>query len=114
MHFSSSQLKVVCLMLPTIAMAASVASGGSTSIGTGQLHLLTPQNLSATSVGRISYCKHDDDPYLFTSSLNYTFPSTPSISESFLSSVGINLNDDTYPFDCFLEIPGGIVVFEVC
>lgn len=114
MQLSSIQLKLAWLLLPTVATAASVASGGLTSIGTGQLNLLTPQNLSTSSVGRISYCKHDDDPYTFTSSLNYTFPRTPSISESFLSSAGLTLNDDTYPFDCFLEIPGGIVVFEVC
>ncbi|CAD6590489.1 MAG: hypothetical protein ASARMPREDX12_004390 [Alectoria sarmentosa] len=113
MQRSSIQSKLIWLLLPAVAMAASPPSSGSTFVGTGQLNLLTPQNLSTTSIGRVTYCKHDDDPYTFTSSLNYTFPSTPSISESFLASAGIDPNQDTYPFDCFLEIPGGIVVFEI-
>ncbi|KAF6217440.1 hypothetical protein HO133_006910 [Letharia lupina] len=95
-------------------MAATPPSSGSTTSGTGQLNLLTPQNLSTISLGRATYCKHDDDdPFHFTSSLNNTFPSTPAIPESYLESAGLTTNQETYPFDCFLELPGGVVVFEI-
>lgn len=113
MQLSFTQLKLMWLLLPALAMAAGPIAGGLTTIGTGQLNLLTPQNLSATSINRVTYCKHEDDPYQFTSSLNYTFPSTPSLPESSLESAGLTRNQEIWPFDCFLEIPGGIVVFEV-
>lgn len=109
------QSKPLWLLLPTLAMAATPPRSGSTTSGTGQLNLLTPQNLSTISLGRATYCKHDDDdPFHFTSSLNNTFPSTPAISESYLESAGLTTSQETYPFDCFLELPGGVVVFEVC
>ena len=114
MQLSSIQLKLLWLSLPVLAMAAAPPLGAGTRIGTGQLNLLTPETLNNTSIGRVAYCKHDDDPYHFVSSLNNTFPDTPAISQSFLTSAGINESEGTYPFDCFLEIPGGIVVFEVC
>lgn len=113
MQLFSMQSKLIWLLVPTVAMAASPLSGGLTAIGTGQLNLVNPQNLSATPLGRAIYCKHDDDPYRFISSLNYTFPSTPSIPESFLASADLVTNQDIHPFDCFLELPGGIIVFEV-
>ena len=67
---------------------------------------------------RLSYCKHDD-PYPpwdppYRSSLNNTFPETPDISQAFLDSVGITQGEGSYPFDCFVEVPGGVVVLEVC
>lgn len=114
MQLPSVQSNIVWLLLLPIAMAASPLPGGLTRIGTGQLSLLTPNNLSTTSIGRMTYCKRPDDPDQFTSSLNYTFPRTPSISESSLRAAGIDPNDDTYSFDCFLEIPpAGVVTFEV-
>lgn len=117
MQLSSIQSKLVWLLLPAVSMALNLTQGGSTTSGNGQINLLTPQSLSMTSLGRIAHCKPNDDPYgsfTFTSSLNNTFPSTPNISESFLKSAGFTTNQETYPFDCFIEIPGGIVVFEVC
>ena len=114
MQLSSIQLKLLWLSLTVLAMAATPPLGTGTRIGTGQLNLLTPETPNTTSINRAVYCKHDDDPYHFISSLNYTFPDTPAISQSFLTSAGINESEGTYPFDCFLEIPGGIVVFEVC
>lgn len=106
-------VKLLWLLLPAVAVALTPITPGSTPVGTGELDLLIPQNLSSISVGRMAYCKHDDDPYRFVSSLNNTFPITPSIPESFLTSAGIALNESSYPFDCFLELPGGIFVFEV-
>ena len=113
MHFQSALKILPWLLLPVIAMAANPPLGGSTTIGTGRLSLLTSQNLSTIDIKRAVYCTHGE-PYIFTSSLNNTFPKTPPISQSFLASAGFTHNDDTYPFDCFIEVPGGVVVFEVC
>lgn len=115
MQLFSIQSTSAWLLLPAFAVALSVPIGGSTTGGTGQLNLLTPQNLSTTSLGRAVYCKPEDPygPDLFKSSRNITFLSTPNIPESFLKSAGLAPDQETYPFDCFLEMPGGIVVFEV-
>ena len=119
MQLSSLQSNLSWLLLPAIAVALVPASDDSETIGTNALNLVTPRNLSTTSIGRIAHCKPDpddpDDPYVFTSSLNHTFPGTPPINESFLASAGLREPFiDSKPFDCFVEIPGGIIVFEVC
>ena len=113
MQLSSTQLTLSWLLLPVLAMAATTPVGGLTTIGTGQLNLLTPQHLNTTTLGRAVHCAHDD-PYHFTSSLNNTFPDTPALSQSDMISKGLDPEGGDYPFDCFLELPGGIVVFEVC
>ena len=106
-------------------MAATNPAGTSGSDRAGQLSLVRPgplnvtlQQLNQTAIHRVAYCRHDDpDPPFdppYTSSLNYTFPDTPAINRSFLESVGFVVGEDDYAFDCFVEIPGGIVVFEVC
>lgn len=85
------------------------ATGGVTNSANGVLGLMTPQ------VGRAAYCKHDDqDPYRFVSSLNNTFPDTPNLSQSDITNTGFSLNPQSdFTFDCFLELPTGVVVFEV-
>ena len=101
----------VWLLLPAFAMALNVPIGGSTTGGTGQLNLLTLQNLSTTSLNRLVHCK-PEDPYgldLFTSSRNTTFLSTPNITESFRKSAG----QETHAFYCTIDLPGGIVSFDV-
>ena len=114
MQLSSTQSPLSWLLLPVLALAATLSSGGSTKVGTGQLNLLTPQHLDTTTLGRAVYCKNED-PYQFTSSRNYTFPDTPAISKSDMVNAGFEPNDGgEYPFDCFMELPGGYVVFEVC
>lgn len=123
MQLSLIQSKLLCLLLlPALAMTAAPPVRRSTRIGTGQLNLVNSQHVNISGPlnfpNRISYCKHDDDyppwdpPY--RSSLNNTFPETPDISQAFLDSAGISRSEDNFPFDCFLELPGGIVVFEVC
>lgn len=112
MQLSAIQPKLVWLLLPVLALAASPSRRFSSTLTSG-LNLLTPQNLSTTSLGRAAYCKpHDPDPYgppiPFTSSLNYTFPKTPSLAE-----LGLNEGEGEWPFDCFIELPGGYVVFEI-
>lgn len=103
-------------------MTAAPPVRRSTRIGTGQLNLVNSPHVNISRLlnlpKRISYCKHDDryppwDPP-YRSSLNNTFPETPDISQSFLDSVGITQGEGNYPFDCFVELPGGVVVFEVC
>ena len=114
MQLSSTQLPLSWLLLPVLALAATPSSGGLTKVGTGQLNLLTPQHLDTTTLGRAVYCKNED-PYQFTSSRNYTFPDTPAISKPAMVNAGFEPNDGgEYPFDCFMELPGGYVVFEVC
>ena len=96
-------------------MAANRPVGGGTAIGTGQLQLVTPHTLNITDLKRAAYCKKDDDwPGHFVSSLNYTFPDTPPLSAADLKSAGLDPGADDFSFDCFLELPGGIVTFEVC
>lgn len=115
MQLSRIQSALTWLLLPALAMAASLPLDGSTTVGNGQLNLITPSNLSATLPNRAVYCKSPDDPYPpFISSLNYTFPPTPSLSE-ILASLGVSHSAESYSFDCFLELPpGGLVTFEVC
>lgn len=122
MQLSSLQSRLSWLFLPAIAVALVPASDDSQTIGNNVLDLVTPQNLSTTPIDRVAYCKHDPDdpddpdgPWVFTSSLNYTFPSTPPINESFLAAAGLRDPDvKSKPFDCFIELPGGLIVFEVC
>ena len=114
MQLSSTQSPLSWLLLPILALAATPSSGGLTKVGTGQLDLLTPQHLDTTTLGRAVYCKNED-PYQFISSRNYTFPDTPPISKTDMVNAGFEPNDGgEYPFDCFMELPGGYVVFEVC
>ena len=113
MQLSSTQSTLSWLLLPVLALAATPSSGGLTKVGTGQLNLLTPQHLDTSTLDRAVYCKNED-PYQFTSSRNYTFPDTPAISQSDMVKAGFGPNDGgEYPFDCFMELPGGYVVFEV-
>ena len=114
MQLSSTQSKLVWLLLPALATAATRPVGGSTSIGTGQLNLLTPQQPNVTFPNRLAYCKNDPYPQPFVTSLNYTLPDTPPISQDFINSAGLDPGEGDYPFDCFIELPGGIVAFEVC
>lgn len=120
MQLSSLQFKLSWLLLPAFTMALGPASDGSPTTGNDTLHLVTPQNLTTIPVDRIVHCERDPydpdfPPYTFTSSLNHTFPPTPWISESFLAAAGLRRpGGDSKPFDCFVEIPGGIIVFEVC
>lgn len=123
MQLSFIHPNLLCLLLlPALAMTAVAPVSRPTRLGIGQLNLVNSQHVNITNPlrlpTRLSYCKHDD-PYPpwdppYKSSLNYTFPETPDISQAFLDSVGIRRGKGNYPFDCFIEIPGGVVVFEVC
>lgn len=114
MQLSTIESGLLWLVLPVVAMALALAPDGSTPIGTGQLNLLNPQNLSSASVGRAAHCKPDPyDPYVYVSSLNYTFPSTPNISEAFANFADVDPDLDGKSFDCFIELLGGIIVFEI-
>ena len=112
MQLSSTQSKLLWLVLPALALATTPPVSASTTVGTGPLNLVTPQDEAFPN--RVAYCKHDDYPDHFVSSLNYTFPDTPAIPQSFLISAGLSPDEGDYPFDCFVELPGGVVVFEVC
>ena len=103
------------LFLPAVAVAITVISPGSTSASKGGLlSLNSPLNLSTSILHRVAYCKSPDDPDPYTTSLNHTLPLTPSIPESALPPAGSDPDEQTFPFDCFIELPGGILVFEVC
>ena len=108
------QVRLLWLFIPTYAVALTAITPGSTSAGNGLLSLMIPQNLSTSIVNRLAYCKHPDDPYRFKTSLNHTLPLTPSIPESELPPAEPGTDAQTYPFDCFLELPTGVIVFEVC
>ena len=108
MQLSSVQSSLIWLLLTALAIAATPPVTGVTSIGTGPLSLINTVNLKANS---IAHCRHDDDPGHYTSSLNYTFPDTPPLPQSFLESVGFNESEGSYPFDCFFDI--SVVVVEV-
>ena len=109
------QGRLLWLFLPVVAVAISVVSPGSTSAGNGgRLSLTSPQNLSTSIIHRVAYCKHPDDPDRFTTSLNHTLPLTPGIRKSALPPAESDPDEQSYPFDCFIELPGGVIVFEVC
>ena len=124
MQLCSTQSKLLWLLLPALATALTPPVGDSISDGTDQLHLLTLPQESNTSFTNqqsnttfpnlIAHCRNDPYPYPFVTSLNYTFPITPPIPQDFIASSGLDPGEGDYPFDCFIEIPGGIVAFEVC
>ena len=129
MQLLSIQLKLLWLFLPSLALAAPPLAGDSTTGGSGQLQLLTPQlppqSWNDSIVNRALYCrKNIPDPYdpddpgwppdLYTTSLNHTLLATPPIDKALLQSFGFVQDEGEFAFDCFLELPGGVVTFEVC
>ena len=125
MQLLSIQLKLLWLFLPSLALTATPLTDGSTTVGSGQLQLLTPQSLNDSTVNRAMYCrKNIPDPYgpddpdwppdLYTTSLNYTLPATPPIDKAFLQSYNFVQDEGEFAFDCFLELPSGVITFEVC
>ena len=116
MHLFSIESRLAWPLLIAVAIAANSPSDVLTGVGTSSLNLLTPQNLSTTSIGGTAYCKDPDDPDQppFTSSFNYTytFSSTP-IAESSLRAAGIDPDEESFAFDCFIPVPLLPVVFEV-
>ncbi|CAF9941691.1 hypothetical protein IMSHALPRED_002849 [Imshaugia aleurites] len=116
MHLFSIESKLAWPLLIAVAIAANSPSDILTGVGTSSLNLLTPQNLSTTSIGETAYCKDPDDPDQppFTSSFNYTytFSSTP-IAESSLRAAGIDPDEESFAFDCFIPVPLLPVVFEI-
>ena len=126
MQFLSVQSKLLWLFLPSLALAATTLAGKSmTTVSSGQLQLVTPQSLNDSIPNRALYCrKNIPDPYdpddpgwppdLYTTSLNKTLAATPPIDAAFLQSLGFVKDEGEFAYDCFLELPGGVVVFEVC
>ena len=122
MQLFSIQSKSLWILLPSLALAATPPAGGSTSAGSGQLQLTTPQHLNDSRSNRIMYCRHNipdpDDPdwppYEYKNSLNRTITAGAPPSQSFLESVGFVRDSGSVAFDCFLDIPPGAVTFEVC
>ena len=124
MQLSFIQSKLLWLFLPSLALAATPLASHSLTAGSGQLRLVTPQGLNDSDVNRAVYCKKNiPDPYdpddpgwppeLYTNSLNRTIPATPPIDQAFLQSLGFAKDEGEFAFDCFLELPTGIVTFEV-
>ena len=115
MHLSSiSSFKLIWLLLPAFSVAATlpVTVGGSTTIGTGPINLVTPQQPQNTTLDhdKKAYCKHDDDyhhNFIYNSSRGLPFP-------DFSRSEVIVRSADDHPFDCFLELLDGYVTLEVC
>ena len=118
------QLNLLWLFLPSLALAATTLAGDSTTVNSGQLQLLTPQSLNDSDVNRAMYCKKNiPDPYnpddpgwppeLYTTRLNRTLAATPPIDKAFLQSLGFVQDEGEFAFDCFLELPGGVITFEV-
>ena len=128
MKLSSVQSKLLWLFLPSLALAATPLADDSIPGESGQLQIVTPQSHSGSDVNRALYCrKNIPDPYgpddpddpgwppdLYTNSLNRTIPATPPIDQAFLQSLGFAKDEGEFAFDCFLELPTGIVTFEVC
>lgn len=113
MQLFSNQLQLIYLLLSSLTTALGNPLGSLTTIGTPHLNLVVSALSSNNSINRVTYCKHDVDPYHFKSSLNYTFPDTPSLPQSIINSAGIVHDEGEYAFDCFIEMPGGVVVLEV-
>ena len=116
------QLNLLWLFLPSLALAATTLAGDSTTVGSGQLQLLTPQRVNDSIVNRSMYCKKNiPDPYdpddpgwppeLYTTSLNQTLAATPPIDKAFLQSLGFVQDEGEFAFDCFLDF--GVITFEV-
>ena len=125
MQLLSIQSKLLWLLLPSLALAATSLVDGSTMVGSGQVELLTSQSLNDSIVNRAVHCrKNIPDPYdpddpdwppdLYTTLLNYTLPATPAIDKAFLQSLGFVQDEGEFAFDCFLELPTGVITFEVC
>ena len=109
------QGRLLWLFLPAVAMAATVITPGSTDDGFtsaagGSLNLVKPQALSGLMHDRPVECKRPDDPYQFTNSLNRTLPLTPPLPASDFPPG----ESDVFAFDCYIELPGGLIGFEVC
>ena len=108
------QGRLLWLLLPAVAMAATVITPGSTdgftSAAGGSLNLVSPKTLSGLMVNRPVQCKHPDDPYQFTNSLNHTLPPTPPLPASDFPPG----ESEVFAFDCDIELPGGVIDFEVC
>ena len=106
--------KLLWLFLPSVAMAIQIVTPGSndhsTPVGRGSLKLVAPNLLMQNMADRPVSCKHPDDPYHFTNSLNHTLPLSPPLpSPDFPPG-----ESEVFAFDCYIELPGGIVGFEVC
>lgn len=114
MQLSSIQSKLIWLLLPAVPGSCSLVTRGSTTIGTGVLNLMNTQSLSLDSKSPSAHCKDPNDPSPFVTSLNHTLPILPSVSDSFLESMGISPDGRSYPFDCVIDFPGGLVLIEVC
>ena len=131
MQLLSVQSKLLWLLLPSLALAATPIAGDAIAVGSDQLNLVTPDETPQKTprdalVGRVLHCRDNipdpwgpDDPNyhqdLYTTRLNWTFPATPLIDKAFLESLGfVKDPEGEFAFDCMLELPGGIITFEVC
>ena len=126
MQLLSVQSKLLWLFLPSLALAATPNAGDSRTAGSGQLQLVTPQGiLNDSNVNRLVQCKRNipdpwgpDDPGYppdpLSTQLNYTLPNTPPIDKAFLESLGFEEEEGEFAFDCTLDLPGGVITFEVC
>ncbi|KAM0796650.1 hypothetical protein BDR22DRAFT_965966 [Usnea florida] len=94
-------------------MAANVITPGSTDGSSpaagGSLNLVAPQTLPGLMVHRSVQCKQPDDPYQFTNSLNRTLPPTPPLpAPNFPPG-----ESEVFAFDCYIDLPGGFVGFDI-